>query len=423
MQNIAQESGNKLVRIIGDLGTDKKSWYISAMRQLVGAIQELSQARDLATVIDITRRAARNITGADGATFVLRDGNQCHYADEDAISPLWKGSRFPMHTCISGWVMLNAQAAVIEDIYEDPRIPHDAYRPTFVKSLVMVPIRSSAPIGAIGNYWSKKRLPTHEEIEVLQALADTTSVAMENVALYSSLQEKIQALEDCNHELSRFAWVASHDLQEPLRTISTQIGLLSRKHNDKLDDDSKGYINLATAATRRLQSLIENLLVHSNVEAKLQFQPVNIEQIIQNAVIDDMRTLVTESGAEISYNNLPIVWGNPILLGRLFQNIISNAIKFTKKGEKPKIRVLATRENELWKFCVTDQGIGIDPEYHEKIFELFHRQHSQDIYSGSGIGLATCKKIIESHNGKIWVESSLGKGSSFYFTLTPTKSA
>ena len=131
---------------------DKSDWYISALERLVAVSQELSHARDLNTVMSIVREAARELTGADGATFVLRDGDKCYYAEENAISPLWKGQRFPMSICISGWVMMNAQSAVIEDIYADARIPVAAYRPTFVKSLAMVPIRTNNPIGAIGNY-------------------------------------------------------------------------------------------------------------------------------------------------------------------------------------------------------------------------------------------------------------------------------
>ncbi|WP_395336399.1 GAF domain-containing protein [Novosphingobium sp. BL-8H] len=147
------------------------SWYVSAMEGLVAAVQELSHARDLDAVTAVIRNAARDLTGADGATFVLRDGDQCYYAEENAIAPLWKGKRFPMSACVSGWVMLNAQAAVIEDIYEDPRVPVEAYRPTFVKSLAMVPIRRTSPIGAIGNYWSSRRTPLPEELAILQALA------------------------------------------------------------------------------------------------------------------------------------------------------------------------------------------------------------------------------------------------------------
>ena len=140
----------------------------------------------------IVRHTARELTGADGATFVLRDGEFCHYADEEAIAPLWKGQRFPLKTCISGWAMLNRQPVVIEDIYKDSRIPADAYRPTFVKSLAMVPIRAAEPIGAIGNYWATKRQPTAEEVELLQALANTTAVVMENVQVYKELEQRVK---------------------------------------------------------------------------------------------------------------------------------------------------------------------------------------------------------------------------------------
>jgi diguanylate cyclase (GGDEF)-like protein/PAS domain S-box-containing protein len=152
-----------------------------AMERLVLAVQELSLAEDLEGVMRVVRRAARELTGADGATFVLRDGDKCFYAEENAIAPLWKGQRFPMKACVSGWVMLNQESAIIEDIYSDPRIPVDAYRPTFVKSLAMVPIRKEAPLGAIGNYWARRHRATSKETELLEALANTTAVALERI--------------------------------------------------------------------------------------------------------------------------------------------------------------------------------------------------------------------------------------------------
>jgi GGDEF domain-containing protein len=153
------------------------------MEGLVQVVQRLSLTKRLDEVQEIVRHAARDLTGADGATFVLRDGPRCFYADEDAIAPLWKGNRFPLGSCISGWSMLNRKAAVIPDIYEDERIPHEAYRPTFVKSLAMVPIRQLKPIGAIGNYWAEPHQPTEAEVGLLQALADTTAVAMESIGI------------------------------------------------------------------------------------------------------------------------------------------------------------------------------------------------------------------------------------------------
>lgn len=156
--------------------------------ELIETIQQLSMARSVAQIQAIVRHTSRRLTGADGATFVLRDGDMCHYADEDAIAPLWKGQRFPMSACISGWVMLHREHAMIADIYADDRIPADAYRPTFVKSLLMVPIRQLDPIGAIGNYWAEHHEPSEREVILLQALADSTAVAMENVRMIGELE-------------------------------------------------------------------------------------------------------------------------------------------------------------------------------------------------------------------------------------------
>jgi HD domain-containing protein/GAF domain-containing protein len=207
---------------------------------IVAVVQRLSMARSLAEIQAIVRSAARRLTGADGATFVIREHERCFYADEDAISPLWKGQRFPIDSCISGWAMLNRQAAVIPDIYKDDRIPHDAYRPTFVKSLAMVPIRQLDPIGAIGNYWASHHQPTAEELALLQALADSTAVAVENVRF-------IQALENAQLEtLQRLALAAEYrdeaTHQHTERVARTSF-LLARKLG--LPDERVGLIGLA----------------------------------------------------------------------------------------------------------------------------------------------------------------------------------
>ena len=208
------------------------------MERLVSAIQQLSLARNMETVMAIVRRAARDLTEADGATFVLREGDFCYYADEDAISPLWKGLRFPANTCVSGWVMDNRQPAVIEDVFADARIPAEVYRATFVKSLVVVPIRTESPIGAIGNYWATPHLATDEEVRVLQALADSTSIAIENVMLYTHLDSLVQArtaeLEAVNRDLESFSYSVSHDLRAPLRAIEGFSQLLFTEHANTL---------------------------------------------------------------------------------------------------------------------------------------------------------------------------------------------
>ncbi|HWU01128.1 MAG TPA: sensor domain-containing diguanylate cyclase [Novosphingobium sp.] len=197
--------------------------YVQAMERLLQAVQELSLARDLPAIQKIVRSVARELTGCDGATFVLNEGEGafCFYADEDAIEPLWKGHRFPQEICISGWVMRNREPAIIPDIYADPRIPQEAYRPTFVRSMVMVPIRTLSPVGAIGNYWADHHEPTEAEVRLLQALADATSVAMENVAVYAELEERVRLR---TQELSK----AHSEIQK--RAITDELtGLLNRR--------------------------------------------------------------------------------------------------------------------------------------------------------------------------------------------------
>ena len=160
--------------------------------RLIEAVQDLSLAESVSEVQSVVRRAARDLVGSDGATFVLRDDSHCFYADEDAIAPLWKGLRFPLEACISGWSMLHRQPVVISDIYADDRIPHEAYRPTFVKSLVMVPIRRRDPMGAIGNYWATEYRATDEQVGLLQALADSTSIALDRVAALRKLEQALE---------------------------------------------------------------------------------------------------------------------------------------------------------------------------------------------------------------------------------------
>ena len=237
-----------------DLG-DAHSDYVRGMERLLRAMQDLSLARSLPDIQRIVRTAARELTGCDGATFVLSDNGQCFYADEDAIAPLWKGSRFPMKACVSGWAMLHRDAAVIPDIYRDPRVPDEMYRPTFVKSLVMVPIRKLDPIGAIGNYWADQHQPSEQDVSLLQALADSTSVAMENVAAHSELEERVRdrtsALEQANEEIRQLSITDEltgllnrrgfHLVAEPALT-------LARRHNRRcllafLDVDGLKKVN------------------------------------------------------------------------------------------------------------------------------------------------------------------------------------
>lgn len=193
---------------IEDSGDQDGVDYARHLQALLHAVQDLSLARSLPDVQRIVAAAARELCDCDGTTFVLREGEQCFYADENAIAPLWKGTRFPIDACIGGWAMLNRESVVIPDVYLDDRIPHAAYRPTFIKSLVMVPIRKVEPVGAIGNYWAHERRPSEREVALLQALADATSIAMENILV----RERTVELQTANDHIQQL--LVTDDLTE-----------------------------------------------------------------------------------------------------------------------------------------------------------------------------------------------------------------
>ena len=223
----------------------------AALSTLVETIEDLSMARNIDQVAAVIRSAARRITGADGVTFVLRDGETCWCLDEDAIGPLWKGQRFPLTACISGWAMLNGQTAVIPDIYADPRIPHEAYRPTFVKSLVMTPVRPKHPIAAIGAYWASLRQPTDAEVMKLQVMARASAVALESATLYASLTEALERRKfllreldhRCKNTLAQVQSIARQTLRtsrspaEFTEAFEARVAALSRAHEQLTSDD------------------------------------------------------------------------------------------------------------------------------------------------------------------------------------------
>lgn len=395
--------------------------YLRGMERLVTVVQELSLARDLDRVMHIVRHAARELTGADGATFVLRDGEFCHYADEDAIAPLWKGQRFPLSACISGWVMLQREAAVIEDIYADARIPHEAYRPTFVKSLAMVPIRTLEPIGAIGNYWATRHVPSAEEVKLLRALADTTAVAMENVRIYAGLEQNVQQrtaeLEAANRELEAFSYSVSHDLRGPLRSISGFGKLLADDYADKLDKTGKSFLEYITAGTRQMSELIEALLELSKVtRAPMRKQPVELDALARD-VARELQERDPGRDCRVTVADGLAAEGDPRLLKILLQNLMGNAWKFTAKQAHAHVEVGGQERDGKRVFFVRDDGAGFDLAHAANLFTPFHRQHRQDEFEGLGIGLATVQRIVSRHGGRIWAEAAPGQGATFFFTL------
>lgn len=393
-----------------------------AMAQLVEAVQELSMARKLEEITSVVRRRGRELTAADGATFVLREGNQCYYADEDAISPLWKGQRFPMNACVSGWVMLNRRPAVIPNIYADDRAPADAYRATFVKSMVMVPIRTVSPIGAIGNYWAHFHEPSEQEIEVLQALANTTAVAMENVEVYANLEQRVQErtrqLEAANKELEAFSYSVSHDLRAPLRRMISFAELLAESCADRLDPKEKQFLEQLQTQSRDMGRLIDDLLRLAQItRASMESMPVNLSQLSEEIMVQ-FNSVSGSPSAEIRIEKNLTVLGDPGLLRIALENLLSNAWKFSSKRPNPLIEFGASRDADGTRvFYVRDNGAGFDMRYADKLFAPFQRLHSQREYPGTGVGLATAQRILNKHGGRIWAESAAGQGATFFFSI------
>jgi PAS domain S-box-containing protein len=225
-----------------------------------------------------------------------------------------------------------------------------------------------------------------------------------------------EELQRSNAELQQFAYVASHDLQEPLRMVSSYTQLLAECYQGQLDAQADKFIAFATEGATRMQQLLEDLLDYSRVSRRPQpFEPINCTTILKD-VLTDLAVTMQESSAVVTADSLPTVLGDRTQLRQLLQNLISNAIKF-RREEPPVVHISAEPQEDFWLFTVRDNGIGIDPQFAERIFVLFQRLHSRQEYPGTGIGLAICKKIVERHAGRIWVESHLGEGSTFYFTL------
>jgi len=241
---------------------------------------------------------------------------------------------------------------------------------------------------------------------------DITERKQQEAALRAAHQE----LQRSNQELEQFAYVASHDLQEPLRMVASYTQLLERRYESRLDTTAREFMAYIVDGATRMKQLIEDLLAYSRVGTKgAEFKPAPVEAALRRALYN-LRASIEEAGAVVTHDTLPTLPADEGQLAQLLQNLIGNALKF-RSASVARIHVGALEKETDWQFEVRDNGIGIEPQYYERIFMVFQRLHNKGEYPGTGIGLAICKKVVERHGGRIWVESKPGEGSSFFFTL------
>jgi signal transduction histidine kinase len=245
--------------------------------------------------------------------------------------------------------------------------------------------------------------------------------------LYKEIDERKQAEDEVrrlnedllrsNRELEQFAYVASHDLQEPLRMVSSYTQLLAKRYEGKLDQDAHDFIHFAVDGANRMQRLIQDLLAYSRITTRgSPFAPLDLHEALGEAVAN-LQTAISESSAMVTNGELPAVNADPTQLVQVFQNLVGNAIKFRKKDEPLRVHVSAEREGSEWVISVKDNGIGIDPQYFNRLFTIFQRLHGKQEYPGTGVGLAICQRIVTRHGGRIWLESAPGEGATFHFTM------
>jgi PAS domain S-box-containing protein len=299
-------------------------------------------------------------------------------------------------------IVPEGQSAIISYETDNQVVPEGPVEMVNIRSSgELFPVEMTARLQKIG-----------DDIVMLVVLRDIT----ERKRVEQALQQSRLELERSNTELERFASVASHDLREPLRAVAGFANLLKKRFGGRLDEEANEYIEFILDGTSRMQELIDALLMYSRVGTQgKDFEPTNSEDVLKKA-ISNLAMAIEESEAVVSHDPLPVVNADCVQLEQLFQNLLGNAIKF-RSEERPKIHLGVKRKESEWKFSVKDNGIGIDPKHAERIFVIFQRLHTREKYPGTGMGLAICKRIIERHGGRIWVESEAGKGSTFYFTL------
>jgi len=328
----------------------------------------------------------------------------------------------------AGTAIRTRQPSIVSNVMTDPKFA--PWREKAVKSgymaLMAIPLISSADNRAIGSlnvYTDQPQTFSGDEIVLMKELANDLATGIIIIKSRLELQRNhaellriSRELEQSNRELEHFADVVSHDLREPLRAVSGFVELLKMRYADKLDKTANEYIDFAFNGAKKMRTMLLGLLEYSRVQSHGHaFTQVDMNRALKDAM-DNLIVSISENKAQITYDQLPVVKGDELQLVRLLQNLIHNGLKY-RRSEIPKIHVSCRREENQWVFSVRDNGIGMSEHFLKEIFTIFKREHKKKQVQGDGVGLAVCKRIVERHNGRIWVESEEDKGSTFYFSI------
>jgi signal transduction histidine kinase len=314
-----------------------------------------------------------------------------------------------------GRVFSTGESLWVSNLAQEPEFTRGGVSQEIAAAMVPIKVGSDV-VGVLEFFAGETREPDDEFLNVLTQIGIQLGRAVERAQSQDQLARRAEDLARSNADLEQFAYVASHDLQEPLRMVSSYMQLLSERYEAELDETGQRYIHYAVDGASRMQSLVRDLLSFSRVGSRgLEKVPTDLNRVV-GQTLNNFEVAIKECGAVVTSDDLPAVNGDPGQLTQLFQNLIGNAIKF-HGATQPEVRISAERQPDEWLFTVTDNGVGFDAKYAERVFVIFKRLHSREEYPGTGIGLAICKKIVERHGGRIWAESEIGRGTTIFFTL------
>ncbi len=403
----------------------RQSWQLAELRDYLQHVQK-SRDQTLDEIVDQLYQSVSRAMGTEVVAVALLDKEKQQLAIQKSSKSLSSPSLYLGGIVQEAWRKQESLA-----VYKSTGLSSEDVRlmeTLETETLLLVPIATSdRPLGLVMVFLENGSLFVDDDLSLVTIFAQQTAILLENHAMLDELhrytedlerkvQERTLALQRSNQELGRFAYVASHDLQEPLRMVSLYLQLLETRYADKLDEDAHEFIGFAVDGAVRMKSLINDLLIYSRVET----QPRDFTMVDCQKVLDEaskfLEVTISEAEASVTHDPLPQIKGDEQLILQLFQNLISNAIKY-RSTRKPEVHIGAKRENGHWLFSVRDNGIGMETQYLERIFIIFQRLHDRSQYPGTGIGLAICKKAVELHGGRIWAESEVDKGTTFYFTI------